>query len=389
LNSNQYKLLDEFETKPINEIKPTRWIKIDEQLRFIEFLNHVGLNEFVVGKKSKNNYDNSMSLYDCASIVEKYKCTADSSHSVHVKYRMCGKRGICPRCSKAYAHKRAMIMYLWLKSNLALNLNFDLKMNQIVLTLPIELQDMNRKLFVKIVKEMMNQMRIESYGYVIQEDHSDNPLSSSYLHAHILTLNMREIDGRMAQNDYFFDLDVMRLKWKSIIKKFSGVTIDGDVNLNTQYASVLNDPSRVLHMLAYCYRYPIEDLFNVQIRKQSRDYTRTSILSYVQTQQNESEPQLGLNILQIDIANKIRKMVKTKPRVVWCGWLTSAKRGKLKELMKEPEEPEILWNNMKYFEEKLDERARLCRDCGQPLHDKPFEISMYVGDNEPNNFQNS
>jgi hypothetical protein len=38
---------------------------------------------------------------------------------------------------------------------------------------------------------------------------------------------------------------------------------------------------------------------------------------------------------------------------------------------------------MKYFEKKLDERARLCRDCGEPLHDKPFEIAMYMGDNEP------
>jgi hypothetical protein len=324
-----------------------------------------------------------MSLNDCASIVEKYKCTSNSSHSVHVKYRLCGKRGICPRCSKVYAHKRAMIMYQWIKSNLAMNLGFDLKMNQIVLTLPNELQDMNRKLFVKMVKEMMNQMEIESYGYVIQDDHSDNPLSSPCLHAHILTLNMREINGRIAQNDYFFDLDMMRIKWKSIIEKFTGVIIDGDVNLHTEYASILNEPARVLHMLAYCYRYPIDDLFNVQIRKQSRDYTKTSILSYVQTQQNESEPQLGLNILQIDTANKIRKMVKTKPRLVWCGWLTSAKRGKLKEMMKEPDEPEIFWNDMKYFEKKIDERAKLCRDCGEPLHDKPFEISMYEGDNEP------
>ena len=206
MDTQLYQLLDEHETKPVNEIKPTRWIRLEEQLAFIEFLNKVGLREFT----------NDGKLSACASIVEKYRCSLDPEHSVHVKYRMCGKRGICPRCSKSYAHKRAMIMYSWIKSNLALNLDFDLKMNQIILTLPTELQDMNRKLFVKMIKEMMKQMKIESWGYVIQDDHSDNPLSSTYLHAHILTLNMREYEGRMVQNDYFFDVAVMRAKWKSI-----------------------------------------------------------------------------------------------------------------------------------------------------------------------------
>lgn len=371
MSSKLYTLLDDYETKPVNEIRPSRWIRLDEQLAFIEFLNEVGLREFT----------NDSKLSSCASIVEKYKCSSNAEHSVHVKYRLCGKRGICPRCSKSYAHKRAMIMYSWIKSNLALNLDFDLKMNQIVLTLPTELQDMNRKLFVKMIKEMMKQMEIESYGYVIQDDHSDNPLSSPYLHAHILTLNMREYEGRMAQNDYFFDVAVMRAKWKSIIENNTAVEIAGDVNLNTEYASILNDSSHVLHMLAYCYRYPIDDLFNVQIRKQSRDYARTTILNYVQTQQNEKH--LGYNILQIDLSNKIKRMVKSKPRLVWCGWLTSAKREELKEMMKEPDEPEILWNNMKYFEKKIDERAKLCRDCGELLCEKPFEVGEYTGDNEP------
>ena len=135
-------------------------------------------------------------------------------------------------------------------------------------------------------------------------------------------------------------------------------------------------------MLAYCYRYPIDDLFNVQIRKQTRDYGRVSILNYVQTQQNENETHLD-NILQIDLSNKIKRMVKSKPRVVWCGWLTSAKRKKLIEMMKEPDEPEIDWHNMKYFEEKIDERAKLCRDCGELLCEKPFEVGEYTGDNEP------
>jgi len=83
------------------------------------------------------------------------------------------------------------------------------------------------------------------------------------------------------------------------------------------------------------------------------------------------------------LADKIKRMVKSKPRLVWCGWLTSAKRKELIELMKEPDEPELLWNNMKYFEKKIDDRAKLCRDCGMQLEEKPFEVGEYTGDNEP------
>lgn len=362
-------IFSDFDIPTTNEIKPSRWVTLDEQLRFIEFLNEVGLRELT----------NDGKLSWCASIVEKYHCGFDQNHSIHVKYRLCGKRGICPRCSKAYAQKRASIMYQWIKNNLASSLDFDLKLNQITLTLPESLHGMDRKQFVKMISQMMAKMRIEAYGYVIQNDHSENPLSDEYLHVHILTLNMKKENDRLVRNDYFFDLVDMRNKWKSVIENNTGVKIDGDVNLHNEYASVLNDRPKVLHMLAYCYRYPVEDLFNVQIRKQTRDYSLVSLDYYVQTQQIEKEPR-PYNILQIDLANRIKKLIENKPRLVWCGWLTSAKRNELTELLQMPKQ---LWNNLKYYEQRTDERAKQCRDCGERLEEKPFLTTEYTGDNEP------
>lgn len=376
-------MINQLQVYKQNEVKPSRWIKLKEQSEFVSFLRNVGYNKTVKSwDKGKTTEISVLEKLDwCASVVEKRKCTQDKDHSIHVKYRLCGQRGVCPRCSMAYAHKRAMITYSWIKNNLAINLDFDLKMNQIVLTLPNELHDMNRKLFVKMIKEMMKKMEIESWGYVIQDDHSQNPLSSTYLHAHILSLNMKEENGKIVQNDYFFDVKDMREKWKSIIEKNTGLKVSGNVNLNSSYASVLNDSPRVLHDLAYCYRYPITDLFNVQVRNKTRDYDRTTILNYVQTQQNE-KPTVP-SILQINLANRIEKMTKSKPRMNWCGWLTSAKRERLKDMLKEPDEPMVIWNNMKHFEWVLDEKSKQCRDCGQLLEEKPFEICEYTGDNEP------
>jgi uncharacterized protein (DUF488 family) len=155
------------------------------------------------------------------------------------------------------------------------------------------------------------------------------------------------------------------------------VSFEGQVNLNSEYASIIHKSPRVLHILAYCYRYPIEDLFNVQVRSKTHDYTRTSILNYVQTQQIEKNP---TSILQIDVRQRIEKMIESKPRLVWCGWLTSAKRNELIEILGIPED---MWHNLKYYELKLDERSKCCRDCGERLHDKPFEVGEYKGDNEP------
>ena len=45
--------------------------------------------------------------------------------------------------------------------------------------------------------------------------------------------------------------------------------------------------------------------------------------------------------------------------------------------------PRSLWQNLSYWEKRIDERARLCRDCGNYLESIPFDITVYQGDNEP------
>ena len=101
------------EGKPI-EYRPYRHITLNEQSAFCNFLATLGIYE-----------DKLKDLSWCSSEYCKYDCVMDSTHIKKVKYLACGLRGLCPRCSMAYAHKRAEIMYQWIKQNLADHLNFD------------------------------------------------------------------------------------------------------------------------------------------------------------------------------------------------------------------------------------------------------------------------
>ena len=191
------------------ENKPFRWITLEEQKAFCDFLESL---EFHKGYRSVEV------LRWCASEFKTYDCTNDFSHTKKVTYLNCGCWGICPRCSMSYAHKRAEIMYQWIKQNLADKLPFDLKMNQIVLTLPKELhENLDKKTFSKMIRYFMKKFRIEAYCYSIQFRHSKDPLSSRYLHAHALTLNMKEKDSKIIENEYYFDTDLMRDVWKHTI----------------------------------------------------------------------------------------------------------------------------------------------------------------------------
>ena len=348
------------EDKPIEDIKPYRWITIQEQKEFCDFLKQLGIN-----------FDK---LDWCASVWEKYRCSDNPLHTNKVKYVACGQRGICPRDSMSYASKRAEIMYQWIKINLAEKLDFDLKMNQIVLTLPESLHDLDTKLFSKIVKKFMSYFGIEAYGYCIQTRHSKNPLGNRYVHGHILSLNMRQEGQKLVQNDYYFDLQEMRDVWKSIIEKYTNSIIEGSVNLHTEYASILNDKNKVLHILAYLYRYPVQDLFQVQVRDQSINYLEVPQFEKI------NPPNYTLQIEQL--RKRVMGLIEEKkPRIVWCGLLTSTKRKLLMHLIGVSER---FWLNLPQIEKMLEERARNCRDCGLPYEEKPFDRGKYEGDNEPN-----
>lgn len=369
--------------EPIEDIKPNRWITLEEQEQFARFLSDLGID--------------TEKLEWCASEWEKFRCSDNHSHGKKIHYVACGKRGICPRCSMSYASKRASIAYKWVKDNLADHLDFDLKMNQIVLTLPKPLHDMNLKLFSKMIRKFMKHFDIDSYGFSIQTRHSKDPLSGRYVHAHILSLNMKETDEGMIQNDYFFDVDLMRTVWKDIIEKSTDTKIEGYVNLNVQYSSVRNEPYQVLHMFSYLYRYPIQDLFNVQVRSQTLNYVQSLQFEKNGTLDNES---IGLK----EISDKVKELFdEKKPRLVWCGMLTSTKRKQLIKKMgvvstvqdtidgspptilqlDDMSKPGFIWKSYKDIEKEIDQRSKECRDCGLPYEETPFERGSYDGDNEP------
>ena len=360
-------------------------------------------------------------ISDCATEWSKYRCSFEHSHPIKVSYNSCGHRGICPRDSMNYAHKRAGLLYQMIKRNIAdkFHYDFDLKMNQIVLTLPDELNStIETKLFTKMIHKFMVARKIESWGYVIQYWHSDNPLCERFVHAHILTLNIVRQGNRIANADYWFNVSDMRKQWKDIIKEFTGVEVEGDVNLHTEYASVLDDKEQVLHLLTYVYRYPIEDLFKVLIRDKSIDY-----LYYVQSEQIEKNEDANLHyfctscyehikgtdterlqhcrylrhniedawdqnwrpenpssIVQFDLAKKIEDLVNSKPRLVWCGLLTSAKRALLQSLLNSGSSQ---WQNLTDIEYELDMESKNCSICHSPLETRPFDTGPYTGDNEP------
>ena len=71
---------------------------------------------------------------------------------------------------------------------------------------------------------------------------------------------------------------------------------------------------------------------------------------------------------------------ETKPRIIWCGLLTSTKRKLLLHLIGVSA---CFWLNIPQIEKLIEERSRSCRDCGCPYEDKPFDLGKYEGDNEP------
>jgi len=342
---------------PRLEIKSYRYITLEEQKAWVSFLTMIGLGG--LGGISDGKLD------WCASVVHKFNCQANHGHSIHSKYLLCGLRALCPRCAMSYANKKAQTQYMYLKENFAKSLPFDLKLNQIVLTLPKELHSTDKKVFSKMIKQFMFKMGIEAYGYVIQDRHSKDPLSTKYVHAHCLTLNVKEQDENLVENDYFFDLDEMRDNWKSTIEDVLDCKVSGSVNLHNEYASVRNEPQKVKHILRYVYRYPIEDLFNVQIRNRS--------INYVQRGHFEN--------LQFDVFGLLHAK---KSGLIWCGLFSSGRRKRLTRLL---DMPQRFWQNLKYFEKEIERRSKLCRDCGMQLEEKPFEVCNYEGDNEPELFK--
>jgi len=216
-----------------------------------------------------------------------------------------------------------------------------------------------------MIREFMASYGIEAYGYSIQYRHSKNPLGSRFLHCHVLSLNFKESNGKLIENEYYFDVKKMRDVWKNIIEKYTKSVIESDVNIFSEYASVKHKKNKIVHLLAYLYRYPIQDLFQVQIRDRSIDY--------LESEQFEAD----YVILQIE------SMRHEPKNLTWCGLLTSTKREYLIDLIQNTINELVVWKNINQLVKLLDERAKTCRDCGANYSEIPCDRGKYDGDNEP------
>jgi len=351
------------------ETKPFRYITLGEQKEFVEFLEKF-YNETLTEK-----------IKWCASEYRTYDCTSDSSHTKKVTYLNCGERGFCPRCSMLYARKRAELMYQWIYQNLAKNLNFDLKMNQIVLTLPLGLQEtLDKKTFSKMIRYFMKKFGIEAYCYSIQYRHSKDPLGPRFLHAHVLSLNIKEFESRIVRNDYYFDVNLMRKFWKHTIEKFSKVTIESEVNIYNEYVSVRKEKPKVTHLLSYLYRYSIQDLFKVQVRDHSINYLEKTQFDPIEQDQHPDPKTDPCTILQIEA------IVKDPKCLVWCGLMTSTKHEYLADLLQNTINELVVWKNLDHFIQMMNERSKTCRDCPSLYSEIPCDKGKYLGDNEPEIF---
>jgi len=153
--------------------------------------------------------------------------------------------------------------------------------------------------------------------------------------------------------------------WKNIIEKYTDSILESDVNIFNEYASIKQKKRKVVHLLAYLYRYPIQDLFQVQIRDKS--------LNYLESEQFETDH----TILQID------SMRHEPKNLTWCGLLTSTKREYLINLIQCTINELIIWKNINSLVKQLDEQSKTCRDCGYRYSEIPCDKGKYDGDNEP------
>ena len=264
-----------------------------------------------------------------------------------VSYKGCKIRRFCPRCASSYARGRGTLQYEYLRQ-IAKAMPFDLKMNQLVLTLPQSMESMNQEPFVVMVKEFLQAVGIEQFAYEIQFTRSRDPLGSRRIHAHVLSFNFRYDGSKFVETDYYFDLDKLRDKWKTSIQDNTGEKIEGEVDLHNEYASVLYKKASVVHVLAYLYRYPVTDLFNAWRKDRSYVHTR-----------------------QINGADYF----KSKNRLIWCGLFAPTARRKLEKLLG------VSLLTLPQLRVELKRHEEKCPDCN--IRYVVVDRGKYQGDNEP------
>jgi len=318
--------------------KDYRYMTLEEQSSWCEFLETLKLRKLDL-------------LKSCASEFIAKRCMNEKCLRGKITYKGCKDRSFCPRCAYSYARSRAKVQYEYLKQ-IANAMPFDLKMNQVVLTLPQRMERMPKSVLMSMVKEFLKELGIDNYAYELQSARSKDPLGTRRVHAHILTFNFKHDGKKFLMTQYWFDLDKLRSMWKQIIQKTAGEDVEGDVDLHSEFASIIHRKNSVIHILQYLYRYPVTDLFNVW--RKNRSY---------------------FNIRQINGTGYF----KSKDRLTWCGLLSPHGRRRLQEVLG------VKLHTLSYLRWKLAKEEKKCPHCGSFY--VVVDRGKYVGDNEPLRFE--
>jgi len=314
--------------------KEYRYMSLEEQKSWCDFLETLKLRKLD-------------ELRACASEYISKRCTNKKCQEGKTTYKGCKDRSFCPRCAYSYARSRAKVQYEYLKQ-IADAMPFDLKMNQITLTVPQHMERMPKPVLTFMVKQFLKELGIDNYAYELQTARSRDPLGTRRVHAHVLTFNFKHDGKKFLMTQYWFDLSRLRSMWKQIIQKTAGEDVEGDVDLHSEFASIIHRKNSVIHILQYLYRYPVTDLFNAW-RKDN---------GYFNTRQINGTDYF-----------------KSKDRLTWCGLMSPHGRVKLQKILG------VKLATLAFLKWKLGKEENKCTHCGSFY--VVVDRGKYEGDNEP------
>jgi len=236
-------------------------------------------------------------------------------HYLGISYNRCNDRKFCPRCARSNARNEAWTTWYWLMKNIVTRLSFKTYLTHIVLTLPEDLQGISDKELSKAVKKVMEypDKEIETtYCYVIQTRSSRNPFKK-HKHVHVLAPNIGLKVGPFGNYQFkrlrpSFNVDSLRKRWNAVL----GMEPSRPVVVHVSYTSFW-DKRKVIHQLAYMYRYDVWDIFKHVIRGNRGAEGPPFILKYDSS-------------MKFDSSKVLATISQPKKRVTWGGFLSSTRR---------------------------------------------------------------
>jgi len=236
-------------------------------------------------------------------------------HYLGISYNRCNDRKLCPRCAWFNARKEAWTTWYWLMENIVTRLSFKTYLTHIVLTLPKDLQGITDKELSKAVKKVMEYQDKEietTYCYVIHTRSSSNPFKK-HKQVHVLALNIGLKVGPFGNYQFkrlspYFKEDGLKKRWKEAL----GMEGSRPVDLYVSYTSFW-DKEKVIHQLAYMYRYDVWDFFKYVIRGNRGAEGPPFMFKYDSS-------------MKFDSSKVLAVISQQKKRVTWVGFLSSTRR---------------------------------------------------------------